>query len=220
MKKIRRIAANEPQPAMGSRLTFVALALALSGCGSAQRSLVRPSTEVTSRWVGPTRVPLVLEPNERARDLAALRAVLAFWGRSPERVSGDHVHGRAPEEPLLSGDLERVARAAGLSTVAFHGTLDDVVYELTSGRPVIVGVAAAATGERPHYEVVVACDPDARRLRSLDPARGFVERTYLGFQDEWIPARQLTLVLFEPEPVAPTALLVPPPVAAEHVARR
>jgi hypothetical protein len=46
----------------------------------------------------------------------------------------------------------------------------------------------------------VGCDPGARRLRNLDPARGFVERTYGGFEIEWQSAQQLTLVVFATEP--------------------
>jgi hypothetical protein len=144
--------------------------------------------------VGPENVPLVLERHESARSFAALGAVLAFWGRSSAiRTSESH-------EAVLAGDLERSARAAGLSAVSFHGTIDDVVYELSAGRPVIVGVARSDGAEPPHYEVVVGWDPVGRRLRSLDPARGFIERTSAGFQDEWQVARRLTLVVFESEP--------------------
>ena len=104
---------------------------------------------------------------------------------------------------LLAGDLQRFARAAGLDAVAFHGTLDDVVYELAHGRPVLVGVAdPTGARERPHYEVVVGWDPAARRLRNLDPARGFIERTFSGFESEWQLAKQLTLVVFAAEPPA------------------
>jgi len=45
-------------------------------------------------------------------------------------------------------------------------------------------------------------DPAARRLRNLDPARGFIERTFSGFESEWQLAKQLTLVVFAAEPPA------------------
>ncbi len=135
-----------------------------------------------------------------SRDLAALRAVFSFWGRSARAIATAFeavAPGAEPDEPLLAGDVERFARAAGLTAFAFHGTLEDIVYELHAGRPVIVGVTDEADpARRRHFEVVVACDPDARRLRMLDPARGVVERSYSGFQDEWQAAEQLTLVMF------------------------
>ena len=148
--------------------------------------------------MGPDNMPLVLEPNERARDLAALNAVFSFWGRPASAVpASSHSSSVSRTEPLLAGDSERFARAAGLTAVAFHGTLEDVVYELRAGRPVLVGVtdATQSTGHH-HLEVVVGCNPRARRLKNLDPARGMVERTYASFQDEWERARQLTLVMF------------------------
>jgi hypothetical protein len=144
----------------------------------------------------------VVEPDAAERDLAALKAVFSFWGL-PASVA---VAPAGEREPMLAGDMERFARAAGLNAFAFHGTLEDIVYELRAGRPVIVGVTNAGSSvEHHHFEVVVACDPESRRLKSLDPARGFVERTYSRFEDAWQAARQLTLVLFAPEGVAETA---------------
>jgi hypothetical protein len=141
---------------------------------------------------------MVVEADAALRDLAALQAVFSFWGRSARATpaAGGGIHTETAE-PLLTGDMERLARAAGLTALTFHGTMDDVVYELHAGRPVLVGVSdVTAPAERQHFEVVVACDPGARRLRSFDPARGLVERSYSGFQDEWRVAQQLTLVMF------------------------
>jgi hypothetical protein len=182
---------------------------ALGACaptaGQEPRSAVDPSEALGARWVGPTRVPLVLESNLAERDLAALSAVFAFWGRPTVGSTADRSLAARNGEPLLAGDLQRFARAAGLNAFAFRGTLEDVVYELQQGRPVLVGVADAKRGrERPHYEVVVGWDPAGRRLRNLDPARGFVERSFSGFESDWQLANQLTLVVFAPEP--PTTL--------------
>jgi hypothetical protein len=168
----------------------------VSGC-SAARSEAHVAV-APARWVGPARVPIVTDASAVSRDLAALYAVFSFWGRSVHAaVAAVGSAFPEPTEPLLAGDVERLARAAGLTAVAFHGTLEDVVYELQAGRPVIVGVTGASDrADRRHFEVVVACDQNARRLRSFDPARGVVERSYSGFQDEWQAAQQLTLVMF------------------------
>jgi hypothetical protein len=170
---------------------------------SAVRNDTRLDTSASvavSRWVGPTDVPIVVASTNGSRDLAVLRAVFSFWGRSARAIAAafEAVTPRAePDQPLLAGDLERFARAAGLTAFAFHGTFEDVVFELRAGRPVIVGIVDEGdAGERRHFEVVLACEPAARRLRSLDPARGVVERSYNGFQDEWQAAAQVTLVMF------------------------
>lgn len=179
----------------------VLLTISSAAACSAVRSEAHhaPTASVAARrWVGPAHVPIVIETNAASRDLAALHAVFSFWGRSARFAASmvDAALLGEPAEPLLAGDVARLARAAGLTAVAFHGTLEDVVYELQAGRPVIVGVIDTKDPtERRHFEVVVACDPSARRLRSFDPARGVVERSYSGFQDEWQAAQQLTLVM-------------------------
>jgi hypothetical protein len=175
--------------------------VALVACAEAPTPATRlvPVTETDApvRWIGPVDVPLLQEPEETARGFAALDAVLSFWGRP-----GDRRGAGAPREheAVLAGVLERSVRAAGLSAVSFHGTLEDLLFELRSGRPVIVGMAEdGGTSPVAHYEVVVGWDPAGRRLRSLDPVRGFVERPAARFLDEWESARQFTLVVFDPE---------------------
>jgi hypothetical protein len=193
------------RPPSGVRGVAIAVGVlassALSGCASetpATRLVASIEADAPVRWIGPANVPLIVAADEHGRSFAALDAVLAYWGRSngaARRLA------RAPSDAVLAGDLERAARAVGLSTVSFHGALEDVVYELRAGRPVIVAMAPtdAAPAGASHYEVVVAWDPAGHRLRSLDPARGFVERTAADFQDDWRAARGLILVVFESE---------------------
>ena len=178
--------------------------VALVACAEAMPPATRlvPVTESDApvRWVGPVDVPLLQEPEETARGFASLDAVLSFWGRPGGRsgLSAARAH-----EAVLAGDLERLVRAAGLSAVSFHGTLEDLLFELRSDRPVIVAMAEdGEASHAAHYEVVVGWDPAGRRLRSLDPLRGFVERPVTRFLDEWGSARQFTLVVFDPEATA------------------
>ena len=182
--------------ACGMLTVTASVACSPGAAGQARMPVAPPS----SRWVGPEKVPLVVESNESARDLAALLAVVRFWGRSSQEVATLLPVGqRSPsDEPLSTSDLERFARAAGLTAFAFHGMLEDVLFELRAGRPVIVGVNAGSDRpERRHFEVVIGCDADARRLRSFDPARGLVERSYASFQSDWQLSQQLTLVMFD-----------------------
>jgi hypothetical protein len=202
----------------GTALLTVTCAAACSAARSDAHDATTASAAPT-RWVGPAEVPIVVEVNGASPDLAALDAVFSFWGRSA-RIAAAAVDAEfltEPAEPLLAGDVARLARAAGLTAVAFHGTLEDVVYELQAGRPVIVGVTGPKERtERRHFEVVVACDPSARRLRSFDPARGVVERSYSGFQDEWQAAQQLTLVMFASDEATGTLSSIAPATPGER----
>src|SRR5882672_10832520 len=62
-----------------------------------------PAGASSTRWVGPTRVPLVLESGVAARDLAALSAVFAFWGRPTLTFAADASLASRSGEPLLAG---------------------------------------------------------------------------------------------------------------------
>ena len=47
-----------------------------------------------------------------------------------------------------------------------------------------------------HYEVVVGVNRSKRMLLSLDPTRGLRENSAEGFAREWVPTRQVTLIVF------------------------
>jgi len=79
--------------------------------------------------------------------------------------------------------------------------------QVSHGRPVLVGLAKPMLGGRAaaHYEVVVGMNRERKLIRSLDPARGLRENTLEGFAREWVPTRQLTIIVLPPQ--APTAAL-------------
>ena len=103
------------------------LALSCTVACSAARSEARASVAapaMPARWVGPAKVPMIVEGDAASRDLAALYAVFSFWGRSATPAAADSVRAE-PGEPLLAGDMERLARAAGLTALTFHGTMEE-----------------------------------------------------------------------------------------------
>src|SRR5260221_2768570 len=184
------------------------LSLAAGGCATQRAGAPREAHSAMSRpgWVAVAPVPLVLQTSDEGCGAAALSAVLAFWGYPVGHVEGELRRERGAG--LLAGGLERYVHAVGLSAIAFYGTIEDVVYELDNGRPVIVGVAERRS-LLPRYEVVVAYEPSGRQLLTLDPARGWTQRSFDGFLEDWDRARRLPLVVFGAEPSLPATPPMP-----------
>jgi hypothetical protein len=129
--------------------------------------------------------------------------VLAFWRPSSAAAPWQ---GTEPNRRISTGELRDRARAAGMAAEVVTGDLRDIKYELSNGRPVIVGVAKpTAEGAVAHYEVVVGMHPDSKRIATLDPAVGWRQNSYQGFLREWIPTGRVLLV------VAPPASAAEPP---------
>ncbi len=149
-----------------------------------------------SGWVRVKGVPVVLQNGPRDCGAAALSAVLRFWGKdvTPSEVRArTHLEGAG----LQAGELRDLARRQGLGAYVFYGSMDDVLHELSSGRPVIVGTAKPYGGRKrlTHYEVVVGYNSETKRMLTMDPARGWSENTLDGFLGEWKPTKRITLVV-------------------------
>ena len=119
-------------------------------------------------------------------------------------VAAHHPKGAHPV--TLTGAQLVVARHYGFRAFVVPGTWDDLEEELRQGRPVMVGLVKPELGGRgaAHFEVVVGLNRKRRAILTLDPARGLRENTAEGFAREWVPARQLTII------VLPQALLARP----------
>jgi ABC-type bacteriocin/lantibiotic exporter with double-glycine peptidase domain len=182
------------------QIAVAALAALSLGC-SAYRTTAKeaqPSRLVREgNWVVVPRFPLVLQPGTKDCGAAALSSVVRYWGRAatPEAIEGFTGHSN---ERLRAGDLERFARASGLSSYVFYGTMTDVVYELQRGRPVIVGLGKVIEPKKAlaHYEVVVGYEPKKKLVLLLDPGRGWQVDTFEGFGREWAASKGVTVVVF------------------------
>jgi len=160
-------------------------------------------------WQVVPDVPFVAQRGLHDCGPAALAMVLAHFhvppaaDESPELAGGD----------VRAGTLRDVARARGLDAFVVSGTFEDLSRQLARGRPVLVGLAKpmALTGGRAiaHYEVVIGLNRSRRLILSLDPAAGLRENTLEGFAREWLPTRQVTIVVFRrvvfPRPGAPSS---------------
>jgi ABC-type bacteriocin/lantibiotic exporter with double-glycine peptidase domain len=150
-------------------------------------------------WLVVDDVPFVAQHADGDCGPAALAMVLGHFGVevAPAEIAGREAGSAVG---VRAGTLRDVARAKGLEAFVVSGTFEDLFSQLERGRPVLVGVAKPiAAGEaRAHYEVVVGINRQARLIRSLDPARGLRENTLEGFAREWVPTRQVTIVVFPP----------------------
>jgi ABC-type bacteriocin/lantibiotic exporter with double-glycine peptidase domain len=131
---------------------------------------------------------------------AALSMVLTFWGRAVEagRIRSDLLAPR--ERGIRARVLRDYARREGMNAFIIQGRHDDLVKELGSNRPVIVGLGKAGLlSVFPHYEVVVGINPAARWVLSFDPAKGFRTVAWEMFRREWEASGFVGLVMFPDE---------------------
>jgi ABC-type bacteriocin/lantibiotic exporter with double-glycine peptidase domain len=180
-----------------------AVLAAAAGCytGSARDVSASERLEATrdASWLVVDDVPFVPQHADGDCGPAALAMVLGHFG--VDVAAADIVDREGAGAPgVRAGTLRDVARAKGLEAFVVSGTFEDLFAQLERGRPVLVGVAKPiAVGQaRPHYEVVVGINRRARLIRSLDPARGLRENSLEGFAREWVPTRQVTIVVFPP----------------------
>jgi len=184
-------------------VAWLAIAVSAAGCANYQGT-ARSAEPVTlaqeGEWVMVSEVPLVRQETNKDCGAAALASVLRFWGRETTPSSIETAIGRGNER-LRAGDMAGYARKQGLRAYVFFGTMDDVVYELEQGRPVIVGLGKKYEGMNAvsHYEVVVGFEPKTKRVLLLDPARGFQVDSLSGFAAEWTRSKGVTIVMFESE---------------------
>lgn len=159
----------------------------------------RLAATADASWLLVDDVPFVAQHGDGDCGPAALAMVLGHFG---VEVPPAEIAGREPVNAagIRAGTLRDVARAKGLEAFVVSGTFDDLFAQLERGRPVLVGVAKPiAFGQaRAHYEVVVGLNRRARLIRSLDPGRGLRENSLEGFAREWVPTRQVTIIVFPP----------------------
>jgi len=148
-------------------------------------------------WTMVPNVPLVRQANEDDCGGAALASVLRFWGHSATPESVEAAIGRK-DRHLSAGDMANHARSKGLRAYVIYGTMDDVLHELESGRPVIVGLGKQiVTGDVfAHYEVVVGYERTKHQVLLLDPGRGWQLDSVKGFAGEWARSGGVTIVAF------------------------
>jgi len=182
---------------------FVVFAVCLSfGCSVYKGTAKSAEPTALARegdWTMVPNFPLVRQVDDDDCGGAALASVLRFWGHSATPESVEAAIGRK-DRHLSAGDMADHARSKGLRAYVIYGTMDDVLHELESGRPVIVGLGKQiVTGKvLAHYEVVVGYERRKQELLLLDPGSGWQIDSVKGFATEWARSGGVTIVTFLP----------------------
>lgn len=203
----------------GLSLLFLAALSVVSGCanlgyaGSA-RALEPGAWRSQPGWLAVDGVPTLRQSGDHDCGITALAMVLRHWGSD---VPQEEFARKSTKQRWSAGELRDVARAKGFGSFVVKGKVEDLVHELKSGRPVIVGTAKpVVTGEHvAHFEVVVGMHADTQRIATLDPAAGVRQNSYQGFLEEWLSTDSLILVVLPPTK-RPAAAVVP---SAPHANR-
>lgn len=190
---------------MRRSLVIGLLACMLGACGhlgytGEARELARETLTRERGWLRVDRVPLLRQHGRYDCGPTALAMVLSYWFPN---VPAERWTATARDDRKSASELRDRARALGLSSFVVEGTFEDIAYELSRGRPVIVGTAKpTATGAVSHYEVVIGLHLESRRIATLDPGAGLRQNSLLGFLREWQPTGRLLLVVLPAKPAA------------------
>lgn len=172
---------------------------AMAGCYHGSAHNVSPGQlRSDAGWVMVPAVPDVRQVSMHDCGPAALSMVLQRWGL-PQATRQDLVK-TLPDDSgkagVTAGALRDLARQRGLRAFLISGRVDDLIHEVSAGRPVLVGLVQRYGNQAlAHYEVVVGYNAVTKRLLLHDPAHGPREDGFEGFGAEWRPTGNLTLVV-------------------------
>jgi ABC-type bacteriocin/lantibiotic exporter with double-glycine peptidase domain len=147
-------------------------------------------------WVLVGRVPLIRQRATADCGAAALAMVLSFWTTPTSVAAIDARDPAAAAKGWRAGQLRDLALERGLDAFVISAGIDDLTREIRHGRPVVVGVVKRY-GDRAlaHYQVVVGINPARGLILSLDPADGWREDSFAGFDREWMPSDRLAMMV-------------------------
>jgi len=184
---------------LASRLFIVFALVGVTACQLSYTGGARTvsPTQLGDGWYRAAATPVVRQHHETDCGLAALAMVAGAWGR---HWSVAELNQQLPpnERGVKLGALRDLARRRGLDAYAIKGTTADLTHELSSGRPVVLGLVLPFDQERnaSHYEVAIAMNPRDGTVVTIDPASGeWRQRSKSVLDLEWKTAGFATLVV-------------------------
>jgi predicted double-glycine peptidase len=155
---------------------------------------------------------------------ASVWMVMQYWQKSSPPFSEIHQALYSAEaEGVWATDMERYFRDHGFTTFAFSGEWQDLVENLSKGRPIIVSLGASRRGAPLHYVVVAGIQEQQQTVLVNDPAeRKLWPMSRAEFEERWSAmARWSLLALPSAESVETKAIVsavaseTSPPVTPE-----
>ena len=184
---------HRKRPSLVCACVSIALGVGCADLGyaGAARDLTPDALRNEPGWLAVRGVPFVRQDGEHDCGPAALEMIERYW--YPDRPPPG---GSDSERRTTAAELRERARRQGLDAFVIAGSFDDIHHELVRQRPLIAGLAKPTTleGRVSHFEVIVAINLEARRIATLDPARGLRQNTFEGFGREWVAAGRLLIV--------------------------
>jgi len=174
------------------------IAVGFCGCYLGTARDLHPGRFEEPGWVLVPNVPLIRQADQSDCGAAALAMMMTYWGQWTNVEEITLAYPVDPGHGIKARALRDFARARGFNAYVIEGDLKDIIAELRENRPVIVGLIKVHSNRLAgHYEVVVGVNPDAKRIATLDPARGWRENTFDGFSIEWNLSKNVTLIVFK-----------------------
>jgi ABC-type bacteriocin/lantibiotic exporter with double-glycine peptidase domain len=154
-------------------------------------------TQLGAGWVRAVDTPVIKQKHRTDCGLAALAMVGGAWGRSWSVDELAH-HVKAGENGIKLGVLRNLAREHGLEAYTIRATRADLKFELSHGRPVLLGLMLPheRNASRSHFEVAIALNTNDGTIITIDPATGdWMRRSPDALDAEWKAAGYAALVV-------------------------
>lgn len=151
---------------------------------------------------------------------ASVWMVMEYWGKSPQPPEEIHrlLYSREAHG-VFASDIERYLSVHGFQTGSFAGEWDDLVENISKGRPLLVAIEVNARGAPQHYVLVTGVDELRQIVLINDPARRkLLPMARSDFEQRWDAMKRWTL-LAVPEAIPESSPLPePPPLLSGSVA--
>jgi ABC-type bacteriocin/lantibiotic exporter with double-glycine peptidase domain len=128
---------------------------------------------------------------------AVATSVLAYWGVRSTVAAAERALRKDGVDGIGAGSLRDYLRDHGVRAYLVSASIEDLVYEVERGRPVIIGTMKRY-GKRQlvhHYEIVVATRDRGEQIAVYDPATGWRRYSRQDLLAEWQPTGLLALVV-------------------------
>ncbi len=173
------------------RVKSCLLLCVFAGCATSQTGPISSDPH----WVEIPGVRLFPVHQEADCGVAALTTVLAFWRPQIDLSEVRRALGSSPQG-LEASRLKAAAWQHGVRAFLVEGVFDDLTYEISRGRPVIIGLVEQNGSRRiGHYVVVAGVNPVTKAVLVADPRGSWRRMDPSLLMAEWHAAHQLALVI-------------------------
>jgi hypothetical protein len=171
--------------------------------------LVLVAALTSATWID---VPFTRQEKEGC-GAASVWMVMEYWGKSPDPPQELHrlLYSREAHG-VFASDIERYLSAHGFQTGAFSGEWDDLVENISKGRPLLVAIEVNPRGAPQHYVLVTGIDEARQIVLVNDPARRkLLPMARSDFERRWTAMNRWTLLavpegIVQAPPQSPSAL--------------